>query len=242
VLPEEPQAARSALDDMVSRMWASSAPCALVVRAGTFAPYKLQKTVKTSFPFDREAALRLVVDAIAPDAVIVATTGKTARELFEHREGSRQSHRADFRTVGCMGHAAQIALGIALATPSRPVVCLDGDGATIMHMGALAIIGSQKPSNFHHIVFNNGAHDSVGGQPTVGFDIDIPAIARACGYRAALSAQTGSEIARALEDMKRQNGPVLLEIKVNKGARANLGRPTSTPVDNKLELMRYLSL
>jgi phosphonopyruvate decarboxylase len=182
----------------------------------------------------------MVVEAAGPDAILVATTGKTARELFEHRRAAGQTHTADFRSVGCMGHASQIALGIALARPDRQVYCLDGDGAVIMHMGGLAIIGSRKPRNLKHVVFNNGAHDSVGGQPTVGFEIDMTGIAKACGYALAMTAQSRAEITCALERLAAADGPALLEIRVNKGARANLGRPTASPATNKQELMRHL--
>jgi phosphonopyruvate decarboxylase len=242
VLPEEQDAATAALAHAVARMRASAAPYAIVVREGTFAAYKLRTVIKTSYELEREAALKMVVDAAGRDAIVVATTGKTARELFEHRQALGQTHAADFRTVGCMGHASQVALGIALATPDRHVYCLDGDGAVIMHMGALAIIGSRKPRNFKHVVFNNGAHDSVGGQPTVGFEIDMTAIAKACGYPVVLSAESSAEIRRALDCLAHADGPALLEIRVNRGARANLGRPSSTPATNKQELMRHLGV
>ena len=141
-----------------------------------------------------------------------------------------------------MGHASQIALGIALAKPDREVWCLDGDGAVIMHMGALAIVGTQKPANLHHVVFNNGAHDSVGGQPTAGFGIDLLQVARACGYTAVGRADSAEEVVRSIEEHRSWGGPTLLEIRVNKGARADLGRPTMTPADNKRELMQYLGV
>jgi phosphonopyruvate decarboxylase len=146
----------------------------------------------------------------------------------------------DFRTVGCMGHASQIALGIALARPDRRIVCLDGDGAVLMHMGSLAIIGTQRPANLTHIVFNNGAHDSVGGQPTAGFAIDLPQIARACGYRTVRCASTTAEILEAMAALDAAPGPSLLEIRVNTGARSDLGRPTTSPAANKTALMARL--
>jgi len=140
-----------------------------------------------------------------------------------------------------MGHSSQIALGIALAKPNRQVYCFDGDGAVIMHMGALAIAGSHAPKNFKHVVFNNGAHDSVGGQPTAGFDINIPKIAEACGYKAAWRVETSDEITEKMKLLKEAEGPALLEILVNKGARKDLGRPTTTPVQNKKAFMKNLS-
>lgn len=242
VLPGDTGPAVGCLASAVRRMRAGSCPVALVVRTGTFERYKLRSDVVSSYELRREAALALVVEAIGSGAVVVATTGMTSRELFEYRVSAAQGHRTDFRTVGCMGHASQIALGIALARPGRAVYCLDGDGAAIMHMGGLAIIGDQQPANLRHVVFNNGAHDSVGGQPTAGFTIDIPRIATACGYRFAATASTTFEISEGLRSLREATGPALLEIRVNKGARSNLGRPTSTPAENKRELMQYLDV
>ena len=139
-----------------------------------------------------------------------------------------------------MGHASQIALGIALAQPERRVWCFDGDGATIMHMGSLAIVANKKPANYIHVVFNNGAHDSVGGQPTVGLKIDLPSVAKAVGYADAYSLTTKEELENQLPQISKTSGPVLIEIKVKKGNRKDLGRPTTTPIENKEALMRFL--
>ena len=163
-----------------------------------------------------------------------------SRELFECREALEQGHKKDFLTVGSMGHASQIALGIALQKKDRKVYCLDGDGAILMHMGALATIGTLKPNNYKHILFNNGAHDSVGGQPTVGLQIDIPAIALACGYQAVYSVEDEKQLKEVLHHLHHIKGPVLLEIKIKKGARKNLGRPTTTPIENKGTFMEFL--
>ena len=138
-----------------------------------------------------------------------------------------------------MGHASQIALGIALNT-DKQVYCIDGDGALIMHLGGLAIIANQKPKNLMHIVINNGAHDSVGGQATVGLDIDIPSIAMGCGYNKCYSCNTKEELIMYCQKIEKIEGPVLLEVKVKKGARNNLGRPTTTPIENKNEFMKFL--
>ena len=140
-----------------------------------------------------------------------------------------------------MGHASQIALGIALAKPKTQVFCLDGDGALLMHMGGAAVIAGQAPPNFKHIVLNNGAHDSVGGQPTCGFAVDIPVLALACGYKTTLRAESPEEIKSAAERLRQSPGPALLEIRINKGARKDLGRPKSTPVENKKLLMQFLA-
>jgi phosphonopyruvate decarboxylase len=196
---------------------------------------------KTAFPFTREEAIRLIIKRTGPGDIVVSTTGKASRELFEGREERGEGHEKDFLTVGSMGHASQIALGIALARPERTVVCLDGDGALLMHLGALAIVGEQAPANFKHIILNNGSHESVGGQPTAGFKVDIPAIARACGYRWAAPAVTAGEIAAGIQAVLQAAGPALLEIRVSQGARKDLGRPTTTPRDNKEAFMKYLS-
>lgn len=242
VLPEDETAALESLRQAVRRTRANSSPVALIVRSGTFGKYKLQREAVTAFPLSREAAVKAVLSGLADAAVVVATTGMTAREMFEHRVMTGRSHRADFRTVGCMGHASQIALGIALAQPDREVCCLDGDGAVIMHMGALAIIGSQRPANLKHVVINNGAHDSVGGQPTAGFAMDLLQIANACGYRHAWRAETQEEVDGRVSELRMAQGPVLLEIRVNKGARPDLGRPTASPAENKRELMQFLGV
>ena len=140
-----------------------------------------------------------------------------------------------------MGHASQIALGIAMQKTDRRVWCFDGDGATIMHMGSIAIVASKAPKNYVHVVFNNGAHDSVGGQPTVGLKIDLPAVAKACGYSATFSVETPEALGEALKQVNAANGPILLEVKVKKGNRKDLGRPTTTPIQNKEALMEFLS-
>ncbi len=222
------------------RMRATGEAYALVIRKGTFAPYKLQHTVADESQLTREQAIQMVAGAMGSRAVAVSTTGKISRELFEYRAAEHQGHERDFLTVGSMGHASQIALGIALHQPDRPVYCFDGDGAVLMHMGALAISGSMRPANFYHIIFNNGVHDSVGGQPTVGYQVDLPEVAAACGYKTALSVDNADDLAEVLQDLADNEAPLFLEIKVKKGAREDLGRPTTTPVENKRALMDFL--
>ena len=138
-----------------------------------------------------------------------------------------------------MGHASQIALGIAMAKPDRKVWCFDGDGAAIMHMGSMAIVANKAPKNYVHVVFNNGAHDSVGGQPTVGLNIDLPAVAKAVGYKATISVDNKKDLIAALKGIA--EGPILVEVKVKKGNRKDLGRPTTTPIQNKEVLMSFLA-
>ena len=168
-----------------------------------------------------------------------------SRELFEYRTAKNEGHERDFLTVGSMGHASQIALGIALAKSDRRVWCFDGDGATIMHMGSMAIVASKAPKNYVHVVFNNGAHDSVGGQPTVGLKIDLPAVAKAVGYKTVYSVDNKEKLEEILSIFNSQfsiiDAPVFLEVKVKKGNRKDLGRPTTTPIQNKEALMEFLS-
>ena len=216
---------------------------ALVIEKDTFDEYKLQNVEVNDLTMTREEAIQAVASALGPKDVIVSTTGMISRELFEARAAWGQGHERDFLTVGSMGHASQIALGIALEKKDRKVWCFDGDGATIMHMGSMAIVASKKPSNYIHVVFNNGAHDSVGGQPTVGLKIDLPAVAKAVGYTAAYSVSTKEELNSQLSILRSQSatGPILLEVKVKKGNRKDLGRPTTTPIENKEALMNFLS-
>ena len=214
---------------------------ALVIEKDTFEDYKLQNIEEVpGLTMGREEAIQTVAAALGDDDCIVSTTGMISRELFEYREGVQQGHERDFLTVGSMGHASQIALGIALAQPQRHVWCFDGDGATLMHMGSMAITASKQPAHYYHVVFNNGAHDSVGGQPTVGLKIDLTAVAKAVGYKNAISVSTKEELTHVLSTLHQAEGPILLEVKVRKGNRKDLGRPTTTPIQNKQALMNFL--
>ena len=214
---------------------------ALIVRKGTFEEYTLQKQVATNMELGREEAIKIVVDALREDDIVVSTTGMISRELFEYREAKQQGHAHDFLTVGSMGHASQIALGIALQKPERRVVVFDGDGAAIMHLGNMAIVASQAPKNYIHIVYNNGAHDSVGGQPTVGLEMNLPQIGKAMGYKTVMNATNASELQAALSQLDDCAKPALLQVCVRKGNRKDLGRPTTTPQQNKEALMKELS-
>ena len=212
---------------------------ALVVEKDTFDKYALLNTQSGAYTMSREDAIRTVAASIPDNAIIVSTTGMISRELFEYRTAMGQGHERDFLTVGSMGHASQIALGIALQHPERRVYCFDGDGASIMHMGNMAIVGSKRPNNYIHVIFNNGAHDSVGGQPTVGQEIDLVEIAHAMHYDHAVCVWTMEQLQEALENMFTE-GLQLIEIRVKKGNRKDLGRPTTTPIQNKNALMSFL--
>lgn len=214
----------------------TTGPLAILVEKNTFVSYALQNPMPEAANFTREDAIEAIVSSLIGNEAIIATTGMASRELFEIRLKLNQPHQADFLTIGGMGHASQIALGVALNQPERPVICLDGDGALLMHMGAMAIIGQTQCENFTHIVLNNHAHDSVGGQPTAANGIDLVKIAKAIGYSNAFSLSDLNDIKACLG----QKGPTLIEIKVKKGARKDLGRPTTTPLENKNKLMDFL--
>lgn len=215
---------------------------ALVVRKGTFDEYQLQNQENQDWALAREEAIQIVVDKLRENDIVVSTTGMISRELFEYREAKGQDHAHDFLTVGSMGHASQIALGIALQKPDRRVIVFDGDGALLMHMGGLAIIGDYNPKNLVHIVFNNGAHDSVGGQPTVGQKIDVEAIAKAVGYKEVVSVDSQTALINAMNHVNNAaiGGVCLINVNVRKGNRKDLGRPTTTPQQNKEALMKEL--
>ncbi len=211
---------------------------AIVVSKGSFNEYKISKLNDNTL--SRENAIQIVSSFLTEDDMIVSTTGKSSRELFEFREENSQGHGNDFLTVGSMGHSSSIALGIALNTPDKKIFCFDGDGAVLMHMGALALVGSKAPKNFYHVMFNNSAHESVGGLPTIMGEIDIENIVLACGYKDVFYASDSDELKDVLPKFTQSEGPVFLNIAVDISSRNDLGRPTTTPIENKNEFMKKL--
>lgn len=211
---------------------------AFVIRKNALT-YTKKVCYANDYPMQREEIIRHITHASGKDP-IVSTTGKASRELFEIRAAQGQTHGTDFLTVGSMGHASSIALGIALQRPDIRVWCIDGDGAALMHMGAMAVIGQNAPKNLIHIVINNEAHETVGGMPTVAGHADLAAVARACGYPYVISVRTFDELDSALAEAKKQNTLCLIEAKCSIGARDNLGRPTTTALENKNNFMAYL--
>ena len=211
---------------------------AFVIRKGalTDAPKIVYRNEHTML---REEIIRHIVRASGEDP-IVSTTGKASRELFEIRAANGQSHQYDFLTVGSMGHSSSIALGVALQKPKTRIWCVDGDGAVLMHMGAMAVIGANHPSNLIHVVINNGAHETVGGMPTVAGAIDLVAIAKACGYPRAISVDSLESLDQALREARERKELMLIEVKCAIGAREDLGRPTTTALENKAHFMEYL--
>ena len=241
VLPSDTSGAIGCLRESVKTATAGSRPEAIIVRRDTFETIPQVAMPSNPYVLTREGAIALIVDQMDVTDVVVASTGKISRELYEYRKtgGVRRSVQ-DFLTVGSMGHASQIALGIALGQPERRVYCLDGDGALIMHMGALAILGLVGSRNFTHIVLNNGCHESVGGQPTAGFDIDIPLIAKACGFHVSTSVSTERDLRSVLANLSDIDGPHMLEVRIARGSREDLGRPQIQPSENKYDFMRFM--
>lgn len=221
------------------KMLADGRDTAFVIRKGALS-YDENVEYKNDYTMAREEIIEHIVRISGKDPV-VSTTGKASRELFEIREARRQSHKYDFLTVGSMGHSSSIALGIAVQKPDTKVWCIDGDGAVLMHMGAIAVLGANKPKNMVHIVINNEAHETVGGLPTVASKMDFVAMVRACGYPYAVSVDNFVNLDKELKMAKGRNELSLIEVRCSLGARENLGRPTMTPIENKEGFMDYLN-
>ena len=206
---------------------------AFVIRKGAFTGDKL--SYQNNNIMIREEIIRHIV-SFSGDSPVVSTTGKTSRELFELRD----THERDFLTVGSMGHASSIALGVALNKPDLKIWCIDGDGAALMHLGAMAVIGSIAPKNLVHVVINNEAHESVGGLPTAAGKISFPDIAKACGYVQVFSVDDYDSLDEALKFAGGTDCLTFIEAKSRIGARDDLGRPTTTAIENKNAFTEFL--
>ena len=208
--------------------------CAFVIKKGTFneSEYK----VTNAHQIIREEAIKHILTIIGKDCIVVSTTGKISRELFEVREKLNMAHDTDFLTVGSMGFASSIAAQIARDTPTKKVYCIDGDGAALMHMGSMASIGNLKLNNFTHIILDNELHESVGGVPTVSNTVDWVGLAKALGYKGGCVITKNAELAK----LKTIKTGELVVIKVAKYSRPDLGRPTSTPSENIAQLMEFI--
>ena len=231
---EEVSAAMKHFNDVL----ASGKDVAFVIRKGALS-YDEKVTYKNENLMVREDIIRHITRFTGEDPII-STTGKASRELFEIREENGQSHKYDFLTVGSMGHASSIALGVALNKPDQKIWCIDGDGALLMHLGAMAVIGANAPKNLVHIVINNGAHETVGGMPTVAGNLNLTAMAEACGYPHTVSVSSFNELDEELQKAAESRELYLIEAKCSIGARDNLGRPTTTALENKEHFMKYL--
>ncbi len=225
------------LDHLYTLMEQESRPVALIIKKGTFSKFKLP-VQDNPYPIKREEALEIILKNISSKAVVVATTGKTSREIFELRNRLGQTHDSDFLTVGSMGHTSSIALGISLGT-SKTTYCIDGDGSMLMHLGAMGIVASNARSNYKYILINNGSHESVGGQPSIGFGIDISKILTGLGFKEVIEAKTSDEIEKGIRTLNAIDRSALV-IYTAQGSRDDLGRPTTTPEENKHELMKFI--
>lgn len=226
------------MQDLLSKMESQSRPVAVLVRKNTFAKPESTTMNSSAFTLSRERALESVLQQLHPNDLVVATTGKTSREVFEIRKKLGQPTN-DFLTVGGMGHTSSIALGVAATCQSKRVICLDGDGSILMHMGALPIIADVRPRNLVHVLLNNQAHESVGGQPTVAGSIDFQQLAKAVGYQAYFCITEEGTLDNIWREAQDLAGPILMEIKISQGSREDLGRPTSTPIENKQLFMQH---
>lgn len=239
ILPDNIEEAEKVIVEAKEYLEASKGIYALVVKKGTFEDYQ-GKEEKQAYEMPREEAIKTIVDMMAGQEIIVSTTGKTSRELFEYREEKKAGHQNDFLMVGSMGLAASFGAETALQRPERKVFIFDGDGAMIMAAGVLSTIGYYAPRNLYHIVLDNESHDSTGGQPTTSQSVDFEKLALANGYQGAKAVKTREELKKALGEMKEKEGPQMLVVKVKKGARKDLGRPTTTPAEDKKAFMNPL--
>lgn len=213
---------------------------AFVIRKGALF-YEEKVEYKNENKMTREDIIKHIIKVSGEDP-IVSTTGKASRELFEAREANGQSHKYDFLTVGSMGHSSSIALGVAINKPQKKIWCIDGDGAVLMHMGSMAVIGANSPDNLVHIVINNSAHETVGGMPTVAGKINLVSIAKSCGYSNAVSVDSFESLDKELKSAKERKELSFIEVKCSIGAREDLGRPTTTAIENKNGFMEYLKI
>lgn len=241
ILPENFSDAKIIINETCKYMKETQKPYAFIIKKGLFEEYKLINKKINPYNLVREKAIEEVIKYLNYKDVIISTTGHISREVYEIRERLGQSHKQDFLTVGSMGHSSSIALGVALSKPDRNIYCFDGDGALLMHLGALVINASKKLQNFKHIVFNNEAHDSVGAQPTAADTANLPQLAIDAGYKNAYSVKTLEELDNILPKFISDKESSFLEIKVKCGARPDLGRPKESPTENKKLFMENLN-
>ena len=240
IISKDSQDFKSKISKCIDTAKGENRPTALLIKKGTFDKYGKTVLLDEDQGMKREEALEIILDNLDDNTIVVSTTGKTSREIFEIREKNNQSHEQDFLTVGSMGHCSSIALGIALAKPHRQVVCIDGDGAILMHFGSLTSIADLKPNNFRHILMNNKVHESVGGQSTVAKNINLSAIVESFGVIKMFLAESSSELKQKIKEFLFCSEPSFLEVKIRPGSRDDLGRPTKAPLENKVSFMKFL--
>ena len=221
-----------------------SSPFVILIKKNTFSKivFNSNKQGSNTLPLTREYCLGILLKSLPKNSIIVSTTGKTSREIFELRKLNNQPHENDFLTIGSMGHCSSIALGIAKTNPHLNIFCIDGDGSIIMHMGTLSTIGQELPDNFHHILINNYSHESVGGQKTSSEIIDFNLLSKSLNYKDYYRANNKNSLNKLIKEMlNNSNKPALFEIQVQPGSRSDLGRPTVTPKENKIKLMKKIN-
>jgi len=222
----------------------SMGPVVLLAHKGAFTKSESKRPtpISEASELSREMAIETIAQSLPKGSVVVSTTGMASRELYETRMRTGTDPSRDFLTVGSMGHASQIALGVALSRPDLEVYCIDGDGAALMHLGGMATIGTSGLGNLTHILLNNGVHDSVGGQPTVANKISLTEVSSACRYSKISSPVTSAEgLTQALMELSNHTGPKFLEVKLKPGSRGDLGRPKESPSVNKNLLMNSIA-
>ena len=240
IISKDSQDFKSKISNCIDRAKGENRPTALLIKKGTFDKYGKTDSLDRDQGMKREEALEIILDNLSDETIVVSTTGKTSREIFEIREKNNQSHEQDFLTVGSMGHCSSIALGIALAKPHRQVVCIDGDGAMLMHLGSITSIADMKPKFFRHILMNNKVHESVGGQSTAAKYIDLSGIVNSLGANKMFKAESPVELKQYIGEFLSCSNSSFLEVKIQSGSRDDLGRPTKTPVENKVSFMKFL--
>ena len=240
IISKDEQDIRSKISEGIEIATTGNRPFVFMVKKGTFSKYRTESLSNKVRIMNREKVLDIMLRQFPENVIIVSTTGKTSREIFEIRERNGEPHYKDFLMVGSMGHCSSIALGIAISNPERKVLCIDGDGALIMHMGSLSTVGKLKPKNFYHILINNQVHESVGGQATSARFIDISKLVKANGYNNVFFTDNEIELTHLGGKFIRGIGPNFLEVKVYPGSREDLGRPTVKPVENKKAFMKFV--
>lgn len=226
------------IEKAIQRSIESKQPVALLVPEEIFDTCKGSDSHNT-YTLIREAVIEKIIERLKGDEVVVCTTGKSGREFYEQNIDAQSKIDSYLLSVGGMGHANHIALGLQYGS-QRKMIMIDGDGAVLMHMGSLPVIGQYAKNDFVHIVINNGSHESVGGQPTAAFNIDLPAIAGACGYTSVVSIDNEDKLEQWLSNGFLNGGVQFVEIRTNNTSRADLGRPKGQPIDWKEQLMKAI--
>ena len=217
-------------------------PVALIAKKGILSKSKKENPYPDEGDMmNREDAMDVVFDHMPDDTIYYATTGRATRELHEMFVKRGIQPDREYLNVGSMGHNSSVALGVAMALPNRHHVCFDGDAAAIMHLGALPIIGKAHPKHFMHIVLNNGVHESVGGQISAGFNVNLTDIAKASGYSTPVGCiESAQDLRDAVVSLKDVEGPVFIEVKIRKGIRSKIPALKVDLIKSREDLMNLL--